>query len=547
MTSFNLVVEPWLPCLVRDGPPRELSLREALLRAHELESLNDASPLNTAALHRLLLAIVHRVFGPADRHAWAALWKRGHFPAEPLEQYLSAWQHRFDLFDAKRPFYQDASIDPQSAGPITRLLPEQASEGAPTLFDHSLDAALTPLAPSAAARALVAYQAFALGGTVSREKGDSPSDIAAPLVKGAVTLVRGPTLFHTLLLNAVRYDPTRDQPFHTQGEDRPAWEHDHAARPGERWPAGYLDYLTWQSRRIRLFLADEAGQMGVTRVAIWKGCRLPEQWQPWTREPMLAFKRRQQAKANDMPWLPVGFTDHRVLWRDSLALVQSVADQTVRPRVLEWVNGLVEDELLDQAATLPLDILGMQSNQARVLLWRHERLLLPLRYLGDEALVTALGIALHDAERVGEALRSATYVFAQEILAPAYAGRTPDRKTVSALVESLATERAYWAAIENAFQPLLLDLPHDRQEEDGQPIYGTTALPAWREQVRREARTSLARATQTVGGVRGLRGAAQAERALRFKLAADRNAGTLAPEATQTTDEEENRVPDPIA
>ena len=63
--SFNLIDEPWIPCLRPDGTTIALGLRETLLQAHELREIRGDTPLETAALHRLLLAILHRVFGPS--------------------------------------------------------------------------------------------------------------------------------------------------------------------------------------------------------------------------------------------------------------------------------------------------------------------------------------------------------------------------------------------------------------------------------------------------------------------------------------------------
>lgn len=42
--SFNLIVEPWIPCTDRDGEPVELGIRDVLLHAHELRGLNSDSP-----------------------------------------------------------------------------------------------------------------------------------------------------------------------------------------------------------------------------------------------------------------------------------------------------------------------------------------------------------------------------------------------------------------------------------------------------------------------------------------------------------------------
>ena len=68
--SFNLIDGEWIPCIMLDGTTREFGLLETLARAHEVEEVFDPSPLITASLHRLLLAILHRNFGPASIQEW---------------------------------------------------------------------------------------------------------------------------------------------------------------------------------------------------------------------------------------------------------------------------------------------------------------------------------------------------------------------------------------------------------------------------------------------------------------------------------------------
>ena len=75
--AFNLLDEPWIPCVfLGSGALQELGLRDTLVRAHEIRAIVDPSPLVTVALHRLLLAVLHRVFGPLNAAAWARLWEQ---------------------------------------------------------------------------------------------------------------------------------------------------------------------------------------------------------------------------------------------------------------------------------------------------------------------------------------------------------------------------------------------------------------------------------------------------------------------------------------
>ena len=55
------------------------------------------------------------------------------------------------------------------------------------------------------------------------------------------------------MLNLCRYAPEEGDPWDfDRNGDIPAWERDEDTRPEDRSPNGYIDLLTWQSRRIRL-------------------------------------------------------------------------------------------------------------------------------------------------------------------------------------------------------------------------------------------------------------------------------------------------------
>ncbi|HFD40439.1 MAG TPA: type I-E CRISPR-associated protein Cse1/CasA, partial [Anaerolineae bacterium] len=246
MPTFDLLQSPWIPCIRRDGTPVELGLRDALVQAHELRELGSESPLATAALYRLLLAVLHRALqGPADADEWADLWNAGSWDVARLDAYLAQWRHRFDLFDPVRPFYQspDERVRPK---PVNRLLHEIASGNNPTLFDHHTHERGPELTPAQAARALIALQAFGLGGL----SGLPQKFTDAPCAGGIVFLVQGETLFETLALNLLPYPDDTILPYHP--EDRPAWEMDDPFTPDRNDPYGSLDYLTWQNRRVLL-------------------------------------------------------------------------------------------------------------------------------------------------------------------------------------------------------------------------------------------------------------------------------------------------------
>src|SRR5690606_27777077 len=106
--SFNLVTDRWIPCTDLEGRSVELGIRETLINAHQLRSLATSAPMVSIPILRLLLCVLHRVFGPRNENEWFYLWQQGRWDEHKLHAYLDEWQHRFELFgdDEEGRFYQ---------------------------------------------------------------------------------------------------------------------------------------------------------------------------------------------------------------------------------------------------------------------------------------------------------------------------------------------------------------------------------------------------------------------------------------------------------
>src|SRR5690242_11229849 len=95
--SFSLIEQPFIPCVRLDGQAVEYGLRDVLVTAQGIAELRDGSPLVTVALHRLLLAILHRCFrGPKNSAERIAIRNAGRFDAGRVSAYLEKWANRFD-------------------------------------------------------------------------------------------------------------------------------------------------------------------------------------------------------------------------------------------------------------------------------------------------------------------------------------------------------------------------------------------------------------------------------------------------------------------
>lgn len=513
MSTFNLVDEPWIPCVPRpSGPPALLSLSDALTRAHEFREISDNSPLVTVALHRLVLAVLHRIFGPGSIAEWQALRHSTRFDAARLHAYLDHWSSRFDLLDAEHPFYQVPRMEDANTISVAKLALEMASGNNVTLFDHTTGANAA-LIPAEAARYLVALQAFAVGGGVS-----TPFNLSdAPLARDYTVLVRGETVFETLVLNMVPY--TQDRPFPQLGEDLLWWERDTHAVPDKAgtYPTGYLDYLTWQSRRVHLIYDADTGV--VRECQVRQNLKLAPALSD--RDPFKAYRLTEKSG-----WLPRRFSEERAVWRDSHALVETAEEHGRRPAVFDWLATAEPAGLGRQrraARLYAFDVLGYCTDgaQAKIILWRHERLPLPLDYLTVKPLrdtlrdaislaedVSALfthgfGASGRDQKRYPRPLR----VLAESLLA-GISERRPDGHDIEHQVEHLGAESAYWSALEVPFRRFMVDLAEERSD-----------LSQWAGEVGTIARRTFdAIGRDLDSSARSLRAAALAQRAFGWQL-----------------------------
>jgi len=492
MSGYNLVDEKWIPCVMPDGRTEDFGLQEVLVRSDEIKELLDPSPLVTVSLHRLLLAILHRNFGPSSLSRWQELWNKGKWDESILKSYFSTWRRRFYLFDDERPFYQCMELNGAEKHPVVHLALEFASGNNATLFDHNNYDSFVPVPPSIAVRYVITTQAFAIGFGKSAPFYFSDS----PLIRGFTTMILGNSLFETLALNLVTYNDER--PFPRSSDDLPVWEQKNLTVPNKEGSPirGYVDYLTWQSRRIHLFIDD---QMSVRSCQIQQNLKLPNQMY---HDPFKSFR-----KDKEKGLLPRGINPEKAVWRDSHVLLQTSDMDYKRPELFNWLARIDEARRAGAIQAEPaykVMITGLATDTgkaASVLLWRHERLPLPLQYLQDENLVSKLKEALELAEDTGRLLGSGFIekeiadkkgkwktipvpsplrVLASELLPKDQSGRT-DPDAAKTLAESLSPKRPYWAALGIAFNRFMIDLAEDKSEER------IDSLRWWAKEIRKAA------------------------------------------------------------
>jgi len=506
--TYCLIDEPWIPVLGPGGGAAQVGLRDALVRAHDFRELRDSSPLVTAALHRLLLAVLHRAYdGPAESKDWASMWRAGRFDEGRIGAYLERWRGRFDLFDAVHPFYQiGRRFDVASKDgrlPVAQLGQELAGGHNSTLFDHTSDESPAVWEPAVCARRLVANQAFALGLGVSPKTSTFRKRLNrkdAPLVRGVTVILMGDNLFQTLMLNLLLYAETGTFPVRKCASDIPAWERDQPRDPGEHTPEGWLDLLTWQSRCVRLFPEDG----GVRRMAYAQGLSVNADSR--SRDPMWFYEMHD---GNAAKISPIRLDPEKALWRSADSLFAFAADgdsnKQRRPRSFVHARDMNKRGLFGQRNRLRCSIFGIATEPgkaAKPKFWAHDRLPVPTRLLDDEDAVGDLRRGLQIAEKAGFTLCTSFENIARRL------GKS-EKGEVRDFVKNLGADLRFWAALDLPFREFLDELATDRSK----------ALVAWCDTVRQSAWGAFDSATDGLGGSpRELRARVEAARFLEGRL-----------------------------
>jgi len=367
--AFNLLDEPWIPVRTHLGEVKEVSLTEALLKARDYAALAETSPPNLIALYRLLLAALHRAL-TAHHGQWKdadrANWFREGLPETPIRAYLEQWRERFWLFHPTHPFMQVAALaeidETRNKTKVwTQVAIEKPSPSEPAVFDHAID--IQPISVSCVSvlRDMLGYLQFVPGKLVQSIK---VSDKSGALVNTAAVMPVGSTLSETLLLGLHPFDARRS-------DDLPAWERDAPNVDRLRAPpmlaSGPNDRYTRQSRAV-LLVAEGEGTVRHIRFAA--GLALDDD--PNAPDPMACYRLNKEGKA-----IRISFTEGRAVWRDLPSLVPDASkSMDIPPATLSWAADLYQ-ALGQWDAQVQVLTAGLASDQAKLLRWRVERILLP--------------------------------------------------------------------------------------------------------------------------------------------------------------------------
>ncbi|WP_394649556.1 type I-E CRISPR-associated protein Cse1/CasA [uncultured Deinococcus sp.] len=540
--TFNLLHEPWIPVRpVGGGPVREVCLRELLLCAREFGRIDDPSPLVTAALLRLSLALLHRALAGPRNAEETARWFLNGFPAEKLEAYFAEWEEGFDLFHPERPFWQKKTqpdrenryhwslLTPELNGSNTTPVFGTKKRAEASVAKSEIEATLAQwigtTTAGQAVRLLIQNQSFALGGRVT---GTAASQQGGPVMSKALFVPQGENLLQTLCLNLLTYSGEMAK------MDRAVWEwqaEDMDRADFRQAPLGFADRYTWLSRGITLFPEPENPGM-VAKVGYGAGIsRVEDSNTGFSSDPMAALVSKKVEGSPTL--LPLGLNLDRLAWRDLQAILPEPQDQLYtdakgktiqlpgqRPFVLQNAEKVLTEVSrqtgMDKSALVPVHVFGqiLGGKPGITSAFRHEVYALPLQLVNDwDQGGKHIESALSGAKAVADGLRGATRKLAAEVLSRG-GEREPHKDDLADLVQTLPGLGAYWAALEHPFRVLLADL--DTPD---------TALADWRGTVTREARRAWGLNLQGVGAGGAVHGYAYRPRRVQGKL-------QLSPQAT---------------
>lgn len=374
-SSFSLLTQPWIRCDMLDGSVQELSLRDLFDGEYRILRIRGDSPTQDYAVLRLILVILwcahRRDEALADEHDpyrfddwWAEALAQAVSGGrdEVVLDYLERHAERFDLLHPSEPFMQVTDLDTAKGTRLSvrRIIPEAEQD----YFTMRAGRELESLALAEAARWLVTAQAYDYSGIKSGALGD-------PRVKGGKgypigqgwtgltggVVIHGRSLRETLVLNT----PARLVMAPQMRADLPVWERrpDDAAERPSPTPTGPCDLLTWQSRRIRLFVEDGR----VVSVLVSNGDKIPEAGANILADPMTPYRySTNKSKKGSPVFYPRPHDGEQTVWRslEPLLVREGVvvdlpgggrvkgAQPPKAPATITSLTDMREEEILDE-------------------------------------------------------------------------------------------------------------------------------------------------------------------------------------------------------
>lgn len=378
--SFDILTQPWIPVVDKNGITQEIGLLEALEQAHAYQSVRDTSPMIEYSVYRFLIVLLMDMLRPEDDDALDGLLAEGRFDPDMIQEYITECEQegvRFDLFDPERPFLQttyrkDWDREPKSVTVLDYSIPNGNNH---IHFDHKrVSAAYTP---GEALRMLLAAQIFC---TAAAQGYPSNVNGAPPWF----TLIQGQNLFETLVFGMLETDRI-ELPL-----DCPPvlWRNFDEVTPKQKVArTSWLFGMYFPARRIHLIPSEDGHSVLGVYFSQGMNYEVTDAWE----DPHVTYRITQKGRFN---WKP---SDDETIWRNLTDLIDTKGKRA--PQIVAQYEDL---DTFDRP--LSLTLYGVQTNQANYVKAQRHDLQIPKQLLGNETALRFITGYIAQAERLGRAL-----------------------------------------------------------------------------------------------------------------------------------------------
>ncbi len=372
---MNLVNDPWIPVVMRDGAPDMVSLRDVFEKGEDIADLA-ANPCQRIALMRLLICVAQAALdGPKDEDDWSMCKPR---IAPAALAYLDRWKDRFNLFGEHAFLQVDGLVNmkdvkngkEKSSAKLDMTLAVGSSH---TLFDteaRSKNVTRTSICPASVALNLLVVQSFSLGGGQSpktkwngeeidgsenpKENGKINNNFTAGALSNrrAYTLLRGKDLFSSIHMNLITKNDVKSYMSSSEW-GKPIWEDFPTSYHGnhvQKLHSNYLPNLVPLTRFCRI-----SEQPPFNFLSYTNGYAYPDELSCY-RDPSISVFHDK-----DENLCVVSLEEGRHPWRDLEAILGlERANGAVCINHVFTLRGKNENSVID------IWIGGMISNQAKI-------------------------------------------------------------------------------------------------------------------------------------------------------------------------------------
>ena len=379
--TFNVLDQGWIPVVTAEGEEELLGIRETLARAHELQAISTASPLEEYGLYRFLGLFLMDALRPESETDIEDLCEADSFDMDAIEDYIALCRSEgvsFDLFDEERPFLQckhDPAVD-GAEKPVSVLDVTRASGNNHTHFDHKtgLNGAIPP---DKAVRLLLATYLFCTAAAQGYPSGVNASPPYFGVIQGDNLQE---TLVHTLL------------PLESIGisfdEPPVLWRRTTPIVPKkEIGNTSWLQGMLFPTRRIHL-VPDEAGNVCAVHVCQGENFVNKPSW----HDPYVTYRIGKDG------FFPLRPSADRAIWRNMCDIINIPGGQA--SQLLALYHGIHAQDAVN------LTLYGVETSNASYLnVYRHT-LAFPLSLSNNSGTVDALRFCISAAETLANSLRS---------------------------------------------------------------------------------------------------------------------------------------------